>query len=76
MSLAEFALAVGFLAGAGVTGWLYTLTDRGRTIGVDTMKANRNSRWWLSKAFLGRHWPMIVMITAYTLAFGLLAPNL
>lgn len=76
MSLAELALAVAFLAGAGVTAWIYSLTDRGRTIGVDTMKANRNSRWWLSRVYLARHWPMIVMITVYTLAFGLLAPNL
>lgn len=77
MSFAEIALAIAFLAGAGFVGWAYTLTERGRTIGTDILKTNkRRGRWWMSRAFLARHWPIFVLILAYVLIFGLFAPNL
>lgn len=76
MTLPEALLGITFVTGALFTGWIYSLTDRGRSIGRDTQLANRRSRWWMRKAFLARHWPMFVLITAYTLAFGIIASAL
>lgn len=76
MTLAEIALAVAFLAGAGLTCWIYTLTERGSTFAADVTEANRRSRWFLVRRVHARHWPVYLLLVAYSLAFGLLAPNL
>ncbi|OAN79034.1 hypothetical protein A8B78_01375 [Jannaschia sp. EhC01] len=73
MTVLEILIGIAFVAGALATGWAYTLTDRGRTLGRDTQKANRRARWWLRREFLGRHWPFILLILAYTLGFGVIA---
>lgn len=73
MTLTEFLLATGFIAGALLIAWGYTLTDRGRSAPRDIEKANRRSRWWMRKAVLAQHWPLLVLIVGYTLAFGVIA---
>lgn len=73
MTLSEIAFGLAFVGGALVVAWGYTLTDRGRSAPRDIERANRGSRWWMRKAVLARHWPLIALITAYVFGFGFIA---
>lgn len=73
MTLGEIGIGIGFVTGACLVGLAYTFTGRGSTLGQDIQSANKRSRWFLNGQFLAQHWPLIVLITLYTLGFGMIA---
>lgn len=73
MNVADTLLGTTLVTGALLVGGGSTYTHRGRKFNRDIQLARSRSHWVLRRAFLARHWPFFVLITVYTLAFGVFA---